>query len=151
LIEMVNLLLGKVAATRRSDRLTELLSCCTALGIRFKHRARNWGKISSVAGRPIAGTKARRNCSLVSYCSTANEPIVITNCTAGVSSMKAFVLIVTFATAGVAGDEHTERIANFDDYQACAAAGRSLYPHQHWECVPANQPPQGGTNGKAGK
>jgi hypothetical protein len=60
--------------------------------------------------------------------------------------MKAFVLIVTFATAGVAGDEHTERIANFDDYQACAAAGRSLYGRQHWECVPSSQPPQAGTN-----
>jgi hypothetical protein len=64
----------------------------------------------------------------------------------GMPGMKAFVLIVTFATAGVAGDEHTERIANFDDYQACAAAGRSLYGRQHWECVPASQPPQAGTN-----
>jgi hypothetical protein len=64
----------------------------------------------------------------------------------GVSSMKAFVLIVTFAAAGGAADEHTERIANFDDYQACASAGRSLYPREHWECVPANQPPQAGTN-----
>jgi hypothetical protein len=83
---------------------------------------------------------------MVSYCRAANKPIVITQSPTRDFSMKAFVLIVTFATAGVAGDEHTERIANFDDYQACAAAGRSLYPRQHWECVPANQPPQAGTN-----
>jgi hypothetical protein len=59
--------------------------------------------------------------------------------------MKAFVLIVTFATAGVASDEHTERIASFDDFQSCAAAGRSMYATQHWECVSADQPAKEGT------
>ncbi len=30
----------------------------------------------------------------------------------------------------------TERIAGFDDYQSCVSAGQTLYPDQHWECVP---------------
>jgi hypothetical protein len=58
--------------------------------------------------------------------------------------MKTFVLVVTFAASGANGEGHTARIANFDDYQACAAAGRSLYPQQHWECLPPDQPPQAG-------
>ena len=33
------------------------------------------------------------------------------------------------------GGARTERIASFDDYQACASAGRTLYSQQHWECV----------------
>jgi hypothetical protein len=50
--------------------------------------------------------------------------------------MKTFVLIVTFAaTTDLIGGARTERIASFDDYQACAAAGRALYSQQHWECV----------------
>ena len=56
--------------------------------------------------------------------------------------MKAFVLIVTFAAAGATEGDRTERIAGFDDYQACAAAGRALYSQQHWECVPENQHPK---------
>jgi hypothetical protein len=58
--------------------------------------------------------------------------------------MKAFVLIVTFTTAGTASDKHTTRIANFDDYESCMAAGRSLYAQQHWECVAANPPAPAG-------
>ena len=51
-------------------------------------------------------------------------------------TMKTFVLIVTFAaTTDLIGGARTERIASFDDYQACASAGRALYPQQHWECV----------------
>jgi hypothetical protein len=53
--------------------------------------------------------------------------------------MKAFVLIVTFAAAGATEGDRTERIASFDDYQACVSAARALYSRQHWECVPANQ------------
>ena len=60
-------------------------------------------------------------------------------------TMKTFVLIVTFAAAGVTDDVRTERIASFDDYQSCVSAGRAMYPHQHWECVPQNQLPQGST------
>jgi hypothetical protein len=37
--------------------------------------------------------------------------------------MKTFVLIVTFAaTTDLIGGARTERIASFDDYQACASA-----------------------------
>jgi hypothetical protein len=25
------------------------------------------------------------------------------------------------------------------------SAGRAMYPHQHWECLPQNQLPQGST------
>ena len=51
-------------------------------------------------------------------------------------TMKTFVLIVTFAaTTDLIGGARTERIASFDDYQACASAGRALYSQQHWECV----------------
>src|ERR1700720_4407619 len=40
--------------------------------------------------------------------------------------MKTFVLIVTFAaTTDLIGGARTERIASFDDYQACASAGRA--------------------------
>jgi hypothetical protein len=54
--------------------------------------------------------------------------------------MKTFVLIVTFAaTTDFIGGARTERIASFDDYQACASAGRALYSQQRWECVPENQ------------
>jgi hypothetical protein len=53
-----------------------------------------------------------------------------------------FVLIVTFAATCVTGDAHTERIASFDDYQACVSAGQAMYPHQHWECLPLSQLPQ---------
>ena len=61
-------------------------------------------------------------------------------------AMKTFVLIVTFAaTTDLISDARTERIASFDDYQACVSAGRALYPQQHWECVPQNQLPQGST------
>jgi hypothetical protein len=81
---------------------------------------------------------------LMSDCGAENEAIVTTPRTTRMPAMKAFVLIVTFATAGATGDKHTARIANFDDYQSCAAAGRSLYAQQHWECVPANQAPQDG-------
>jgi hypothetical protein len=57
--------------------------------------------------------------------------------------MKTFVLIVTFAaTTDLIGGARTERIANFDDYQACVSAGRALYSQQHWECVPENQHPK---------
>jgi len=60
--------------------------------------------------------------------------------------MKTFVLIVTFAaTTDLISEARTERIASFDDYQACVSAGRALYPQQHWECVPQNQLPQGST------
>jgi hypothetical protein len=63
-----------------------------------------------------------------------------------VMTMKTFVLIVTFAaTTDLISDARTERIASFDDYQACVSAGRALYPQQHWECVPQNQLPQGST------
>ena len=56
--------------------------------------------------------------------------------------MKTFVLIVTFAaTTDLISEARTERIASFDDYQACVSAGRALYPQQHWECVPENQHP----------
>ena len=49
--------------------------------------------------------------------------------------MKTFVLIVTFAaTTDLIGGARTERIASFDDYQACASAGRALHSRQHWEC-----------------
>ena len=52
-------------------------------------------------------------------------------------------LIVTFAaTTDLIGDARTERIGSFDDYQACALAGRTLYSQQHWECVPENQHPK---------
>jgi len=55
--------------------------------------------------------------------------------------MKTFVLIVTFsATTGLVGGGRTERIASFDDYQSCVSAGQTLYPDQHWECVPQDQP-----------
>jgi hypothetical protein len=57
--------------------------------------------------------------------------------------VKAFVLIVTFATTGGTDGVRTERIASFDDYQSCVFAGRAMYPHQHWECVPQSQLPQG--------
>jgi hypothetical protein len=53
--------------------------------------------------------------------------------------MKAFVLIVTFAAAGPTEGDRTERIAGFDDYQACVSAARALYSQQRWQCVPANQ------------
>ena len=57
--------------------------------------------------------------------------------------MKTFVLIVTFAaTTDLIGGARTERIASFDDYQACASAGRALYPQQRWECVPENEHPK---------
>ena len=57
--------------------------------------------------------------------------------------MKTFVLIVTFAAStDLIGGERTERIGSFDDYQACALAGRTLYSQQHWECVPENQHPK---------
>jgi hypothetical protein len=55
--------------------------------------------------------------------------------------MKTFVLLVTFAAStDLISEARTERIASFDDYQACVLAGRTLYPQQHWECVPENQP-----------
>ena len=99
----------------------------------------------SQAGEPVAAKW--RDCRPVSFIAERQINLLSSpKAQPGVSSMKAFVLIVTFAAAGGAGDEHTERIANFDDYQACASAGRSLYPREHWECVPANQPPQAGTN-----
>jgi hypothetical protein len=53
--------------------------------------------------------------------------------------MKAFVLIVTFAAGGAPQGDRTERIAGFDDYQACVSAARALYSQQRWQCVPANQ------------
>jgi hypothetical protein len=57
--------------------------------------------------------------------------------------VKTFVLIVTFAaTTDHIGVSRTERIASFDDYRACALAGRTLYSQQHWECVPENQHPK---------
>jgi hypothetical protein len=59
--------------------------------------------------------------------------------------VKAFVLMVTFAATGATGGAYTERIASFDDYHSCVSAGRAMYPHQHWECVPLNQLPQGST------
>jgi hypothetical protein len=65
---------------------------------------------------------------------------------AGVCIMKAFVLIVTFAAASNAGESHTTRIANFDDYESCVAAGRSLYPQQHWQCLPLSKVPQDGAS-----
>jgi len=46
------------------------------------------------------------------------------------------------------GDARTERIGSFDDYQACALAGRTLYSQQHWECVPENQHPKKGPAGR---
>jgi hypothetical protein len=53
-------------------------------------------------------------------------------------------MIVTFsATAGLIGGGRTERIASFDDYQSCVSVGQTLYPDQHWECVPHQ--PQGRT------
>jgi hypothetical protein len=55
--------------------------------------------------------------------------------------MKAFVLIVTFAAAGNASESHTARIANFDDYESCVAAGRSLYSQQRWQCLPPGKVP----------
>ena len=59
---------------------------------------------------------------------------------------KTFVLIVTFAaTTDLIGGARTERIASFDDYQACASAGRALYSQQHWECVAENQHPKDGS------
>ena len=55
--------------------------------------------------------------------------------------MKTFVLIVTFAaTTDLIGGARTERIASFDDYQACASAGRALHSQQRWECVPRTRP-----------
>jgi hypothetical protein len=58
-------------------------------------------------------------------------------------TIKTFVLLVTFAAStDLIGEARTERIASFDDYQACVLAGRTLYPHQHWECVPENQHPK---------
>ena len=58
-------------------------------------------------------------------------------------TMKTFVLIVTFAaTTDLIGGARTERIASFDDYQACASAGRALYSQQRWECVPENEHPK---------
>jgi hypothetical protein len=51
--------------------------------------------------------------------------------------MKAFVLIVTFAAAGATEGDRTERIAGFDDYQACVSATRAPYTSQRWECVPS--------------
>ena len=58
-------------------------------------------------------------------------------------TMKTFVLIVTFAaTTDLIGGARTERIASFDDYQACASAERALYSQQHWECVAENQHPK---------
>ena len=57
--------------------------------------------------------------------------------------MKTFVLIVTFtASTDLIGGARTERISSFDDYQACALAGRTLYSQQHWECEPENQHPK---------
>jgi len=57
--------------------------------------------------------------------------------------MKTFVLIVTFAaTTDLLGGARTERIASFDDYEACVLAGRTLYPPQHWECVPTTSIPK---------
>jgi len=53
--------------------------------------------------------------------------------------MKAFVLIVTFAAGGAPQGDRTERIAGFDDYQACVSAARALYSQQRWQCGPANQ------------
>jgi hypothetical protein len=41
------------------------------------------------------------------------------------------VLIVTFAATDLIGGARTERIASFDDYQACVSAGRALYSQQH--------------------
>jgi hypothetical protein len=64
---------------------------------------------------------------------------------AGDTIVKAFVLIVTFAAAGAGSDTHTAHIANFDNFESCAAAGRSLYAQQHWECLPANAPAPTGT------
>jgi hypothetical protein len=58
-------------------------------------------------------------------------------------TLKTFVLIVTFAAAtDLIGSARTERIANFDDYQACVSAGQALYSQQRWECVPQNQHPK---------
>jgi hypothetical protein len=57
--------------------------------------------------------------------------------------MKTFVLIVTFAaTTDLIGGAGTERIASFDDYQACVSAGQALYSQQHWECVPESRLPE---------
>jgi hypothetical protein len=56
--------------------------------------------------------------------------------------MKTFVLIVTFAATTDLIGARTERIASFDDYQACASAGRALYPQQRWECVPEYEHPK---------
>jgi hypothetical protein len=58
-------------------------------------------------------------------------------------TMKAFVLIVTFAATDPTDATRTERIASFDDYQACVSAARTLYSRQHWECAPAEQGSRG--------
>jgi hypothetical protein len=57
----------------------------------------------------------------------------------GLPTMKAFVLIVTFAAADPTEGGRTESIASFDDYQACVSAARRLYSREHWQCVPAEQ------------
>jgi hypothetical protein len=57
--------------------------------------------------------------------------------------MKTFVLIVTFAaTTDLIGGARTERIASFDDYQACASAGRALHSQQHWGVRAKNEHPK---------
>jgi len=56
-------------------------------------------------------------------------------------TMKTFVLIVTFAaTTDLIGGARAERIASFDDYQACALAGRTLYPQQRENQHPKDAP-----------
>jgi hypothetical protein len=53
--------------------------------------------------------------------------------------MTTFVLIVTFAVAGVTEGVRTERIATFDSYQSCVAAGHAMYPRLKYECVPESR------------
>ena len=53
--------------------------------------------------------------------------------------MTTFVLIVTFAVAGVTDGVRTERIGRFDSYQSCVAAGHTMYPSQKCQCVPESR------------
>jgi hypothetical protein len=54
-------------------------------------------------------------------------------------TMTTFVLIVTFAVAGVTDGVRTERIGRFDSYQSCVAAGHAMYPRQKCQCVPESR------------
>lgn len=54
-------------------------------------------------------------------------------------TMTTFVLIVTFAVAGVTDGVRTERIGRFDSYRGCVAAGHAMYPRQKCQCVPESR------------